>query len=255
MKHTKETYDELMRLSYGYRKSVQRYTTDWVLFKTLYENNYLQSEDTEAQIPKTIHQIWLGGQLPEKYKRYTESWLKINSSWDYKLWGDADVESLHMKNKKVFDATSNLGMKSDIMRYEILNKFGGVYVDTDFECLKPLDDLSYLNFYTGISYDIKAELYIGLLASTPGHPIMKACVEGIKTPYVGNKPFTIFDLTGPYYFTRCFIQNVSKETKGVVAFPPAYFYPLPNNKRKDENAYNFVRECSYAIHHWGVSWF
>jgi len=255
MKHTKESYTDLMKLGYGYRESVQTLTKDWVLLTSLYENNYIQSKKKTTSIPKKIHQIWLGGNLPDKYKKFAESWAKMNPDWEYKLWLDADAFDLKMVNRSVFDATTNLGMKSDIMRYEILNQFGGLYVDTDFECIKPFDDLMYLDFFTGISYDIKAELYIGILASTPGHPIMQECVKGIKTPYNGNKPFTIFELTGPYYFTRNFFKVAEQNPDGIVAFPMAYFYPFPNNKRNETNPYQYVRECSYAIHHWGVSWF
>jgi mannosyltransferase OCH1-like enzyme len=31
--------------------------------------------------------------------------------------------------------------KTDILRFEILYQFGGLHKDTDFECLKPIDDL------------------------------------------------------------------------------------------------------------------
>ena len=40
-----------------------------------------------------------------------------------------------MKNNFAFSQASNWGMKSDIFRYEILMKYGGVYIDTDYECL------------------------------------------------------------------------------------------------------------------------
>ena len=42
-------------------------------------------------------------------------------------------------NEKQFLQAKNFGCKSDIARYEILHKFGVIYVDTDFEALKPID--------------------------------------------------------------------------------------------------------------------
>ena len=47
-----------------------------------------------------------------------------------------DVKSIILKNKKAYSLAKNWGMKSDILRYEILQKFGGVYIDTDYECLQ-----------------------------------------------------------------------------------------------------------------------
>jgi mannosyltransferase OCH1-like enzyme len=41
-----------------------------------------------------------------------------------------------------FDRATNVGMKSDVLRYEILWRYGGVYVDVDYECLENIDQLS-----------------------------------------------------------------------------------------------------------------
>ena len=46
-----------------------------------------------------------------------------------------EAQNLNMKNKKAFLSAHNYGMKSDILRYEILHTYGGVYIDTDYECV------------------------------------------------------------------------------------------------------------------------
>ena len=46
-----------------------------------------------------------------------------------------EAQNLSMKNKKAFLSAHNYGMKSDILRYEILHTYGGVYIDTDYECV------------------------------------------------------------------------------------------------------------------------
>lgn len=220
--------------------------------KTLYDNNYV-NDDSGAKVPKKIHQIWLGGRIPEKYKRLSESWRRFHPDWEYRLWTDKDVEEFGLKNKDLFNTAKNNGQRSDILRYEILNRFGGIYVDTDFECLRPFDDLLYLDFFTGISYDAKMVLYIGIIASVPGHPIMTSCIDFMGA-YNGNSANMIMDVTGPYYFTRCFFNSVDKNTKGVVAFPMDFFYPLPNYLRNTNRPYDYVKDFSYAIHHWAVTW-
>ena len=47
-----------------------------------------------------------------------------------------DLKLMILKNQKAYSSAKNWGMKSDILRYEILQKFGGVYIDTDYECLQ-----------------------------------------------------------------------------------------------------------------------
>ena len=66
--------------------------------------------------------------------------------------------------------------KSDILRYAILLRDGGVYADTDFECLRSLDLLhDRLNcaLYVGLSNTGTVELNIGILGGVPGHELFK----------------------------------------------------------------------------------
>lgn len=252
MKYLDETFDTLVRRSAAYCEAEQK-TPLWDTARTLYENNYVNYESDITKIPKRIHQIWLGGALPDKYKKLSESWNRLHPTWEYRLWTDGDVDGFGLKNKELFNKAQNMGQRSDIFRYEILNRLGGIYVDTDFECLKPFYDLLYLDFFTGISYDTKMVLYIGLIATVPGHAIIRSCIDSMK-PYEGQSANAIMDVTGPYYFTRCFFNSVSKETKGVVAFPMDFFYPLPNYLRTTNKPYDYVKSFSYAIHHWAVTW-
>jgi inositol phosphorylceramide mannosyltransferase catalytic subunit len=159
-----------------------------------------------------------------------------------------------MERIKEFKSSNNLGTRSDIASYEILRQHGGLYVDTDFECLKPFDELTYLSYFLGIAYDIKLELYHGLMASVPNHPIVTACIEKQTKVYDGEDANKIMDATGPYHLTRCFLQSVGDNFEGVVAFPMQYFYPYPNYERFGNEPYKFIKDYSYAIHHWHVSW-
>jgi mannosyltransferase OCH1-like enzyme len=164
---------------------------------------------------------------------------------------------VEIPNRKLFDSITHLAQKSDFLRYHILNQFGGVYVDTDFECLKPFDDFLYLDFFTGIGYPKDVELYIGLLGSIPHHPILEHLIKNMTVVEYNGKWRKMFHTTGSYFFTRMFLEMVNKDTKGVVAFPMDFFYSYPNNfVRKDPtvNPYSYIRPCSYAIHHWAVSW-
>lgn len=252
-------FDSMIKTSYAFDEK-QFQANDWSVVRYLYNTNFPLRKSLK-RIPKIIHQIWLGSPMPEKYKRLAETWKTLHPDWEYKLWTLEDVKSLNLENQHIFDTSTNWGMKSDIMRYEILKKFGGLYVDTDFECVKPFDDLSDLQFYTGIGYDGKLQLYIGLIACVPNHPIMEQCVFSLKREYNGTKGSIICNVTGANHFTQSFLKVVNLQSKldenlneGIVAFPQDYFYPFPNNKRTETNAYDYVKPHSYAIHHWEVSW-
>ncbi len=260
MEKNQQDFDKLMYLSYGYDKKEGVLSPDWRLVRHLYNNNYINiTEKGGDNIPRKIHQIWLGGSVPKQYHNYMQSWQRFHPGWEYYLWTDKNATEYMRLNSPMyrnFLVCKNNGMKSDILRYAILCNIGGVYVDTDFECLKSFDDLLYLSFFTGIAYDPKMVLYNGLIATTPHHPIIERCFSDLDPhkQYNTGDAMVTMDLTGPYYFTRCFTGSVNNLTMGVVAFPPAFHYPLPNNMRNLNNPYQYVEPYSYAIHHWAVSW-
>ena len=253
MKESVDSYENMVRESFCYDLQDQS-SYEWNLVRSLYENNYLNSSKTIDKIPKKIHQVWLGSQFPDKFKRYADTWQELNPTWEYKLWGDGDVEGLNLKKIDLFNSATNFGQKSDVLRCEVLRQYGGLYIDTDFECLKSFDDLLYLDFFSGFAYDREMILYNGLIACIPNHPIMISCVNNPQQVHVGADGMKIMQTTGAYYFTKCFLENTTKETENIVIFPPPFFYPFPNNMRFTNTAYNYIKEYSYAIHHWKTSW-
>jgi len=259
MKYIKESFEDLVKKSNNYNHN--KYVADnrWIVLKSLYEKNYLLSEDNSIKIPKIIHQIWVGNKpLPKDYLFYIDTWKKINPDWKHILWTDKDINNINFINRNLYNRIKNNGQKSDYLRYCILNEYGGLYVDTDFECLKSFNDLCYLDFYTSTAYSANLELYIGIIGSTPNHPIIKKCVDNINNNGVSENNWKeIFDTTGTYFFTKTFFDVVNENTKDVVVFPVDYFYPFSNGYRSnlDRNfRLSHVKEFSYAIHHWGVSW-
>jgi mannosyltransferase OCH1-like enzyme len=230
----------------------------WQLLEELYEKNWHHTEPVVySNIPQIIHQIWLGSELPEGYKEWADSWKKFNPNYTYRLWTDKDVDGLKLPNRKAYNDITNPGPKSDILRYHILNKYGGIYIDTDFECLQSFQSLSHLDFYTSVGYPSSIEVYPGLMACIPGHPIIKRLVEEIDKVTVADiLKKGILNATSSYLFTEIFFEVVNEYQKGIVAFPPDYFYPYPNNFKgfKNINGKRYIKECSYAIHYWEQSW-
>jgi len=249
-----QTYDQLIRQSYVFDEKTYLASEDHAVLRTLYENNYLNNDSPAAhKIPHKIHQIWLGGEIPKQFRRWGDSWKKFHPNWEYRLWTDKDIEEFNLTNKYFYSKAHNHGQRSDIFRHEILYRLGGIYVDTDFECLKPLDDFMHLDFFTSSGYSASVELYPALVGSIPGHPILGRYIKDMK--YIEAATWKgMFESTGPYYFTQCFLKEVTKETKGVVTFPPKFFYPWPNHARVDIDPYSYVKSYSYAIHHWAVAW-
>jgi len=226
-------------------------------FEDLYaRNNFLMiMPTTRPKIPKIIHQIWIGQKVPEKFKALQQTWKDHHPDWEYRFWTQHDIETFGFKNIDLLKASRNPGEISDMMRYEILHRFGGVYIDFDFECLQPLDELNYLyDFYIGIQPldGGLVQLGIGLIGSIPGHPILKHAIEHMAEnwdEHEGNAPLR----TGPVFFTRSFFARAGKGGTMDIALPTHYLYPLGCKEfecKRDE----WLQEGSFGIHHWASSW-
>jgi mannosyltransferase OCH1-like enzyme len=266
-------------------KKVNKQLLDY--FRALYVRNNPDNypvTDT-VKIPKIIHHIWLGQKLPEEYASYRASWIKHHPSWTFIFWADSpvnfdqgtvvissfdaltawlanaqedrfcvvDVRNLMFENRSFYDQAKNYGEKSDILKWEIVYRMGGVYVDTDFECLRPLDFFNGIyDFYTGIQPLDTNQVQLGaaLYGAVPGHPILERCVQDIKH---NQNIAQIIVKTGPLHFTRCFLFEANKENNRDIALPASYFYPCGYEQRGMSNAIWQMPE-SYAVHHWAGSW-
>ena len=234
-------------------------------------------------IPRIMHHIWFGKPLSQEDKQLRSTWEQMHPDWRFVLWTDrhendprglvvrswqelhtmleqtherylvVDVADLEFDNRSFFDSSRNYGEKSDIIKYEIVYRLGGVYVDCDFECLKPLDDLHYFyDFYTGIQpLDTNyAQLGAAIFGAKLGHPILKCAVETVDR----DRGYTqIVMRTGPIHFTRAFIAGADKENNIDIALPASYFYPC-GYTQKGEARENWLCPESYAVHHWAGSW-
>jgi mannosyltransferase OCH1-like enzyme len=210
-------------------------------------------------IPKIIHQIWIGSPVPDVYKTFINSWKLHNPDWEYILWDDKKIKQLNLKNKKAFNLSPSFGIKSDIARYEILYRFGGIYVDTDFECLKDFTPItSNCSFFAGHSNGLKINILNGIIGSSPYNTFFEELLDKTKEPLFSNDGMKVINYSGPGLFTSLFMAHLTSNENAVL-FPSVYFYPYPNydlskNLPLEAIKKTYIQSESYAIHYWEASW-
>jgi mannosyltransferase OCH1-like enzyme len=204
----------------------------------------------EPLIPKKIHQIWLGPlQIPVAYAEYSKTWQKLHPSWEYKLWRDKDIENWDFPSKDLYNKSSSYQEKSDILRYEILNKYGGLYVDMDYKAIKNFDELHYLyEFYGSIKppiyEDNKIAITNGIIGSKPNIVILKKTLEFIRehwdaveagfreeAKHLGKKEAIVnlaINRTG-MPFHRAIMSDINFVKRAII-FPPTYMRIMINDK-------------------------
>lgn len=247
------------------KKHPEKMTPQWGspvynIFKKIYEKNNLTkvTYSHEARIPKIIHQIWLGSPVPQEYLWLQKTWKDHHPQWEYRLWTDKEAEDFMAQQspelQQFYNEAINYGEKSDILKWLIIYTFGGLYTDIpDYECLRPLDMFHHCyDFYTGVQPLGTSLVQLGaaLFAAKPGHPILRHCIETLKD----DRHLTqIVDKTGPIHFTRSFCAVAPSLTTPVVALPASYFYPRAYDQSFEQRAL-WLKEESFAVHHWAGSW-
>ncbi len=210
-------------------------------------------------IPRSIHQIWLGGSLPPRYREWAKSWERLNEGWEYRLWDEKSILALGLHNEMAFRKTPSLGAKSDIARYEILHRLGGIYADTDFECVRPFDEIAgTCTFFAGTVFADSPVLNNGLMGAVPGHQVLTEIINALSKPIKTRDGMKVLAKSGPFFFTERFFYIQDSLDERDVVFPSTYFYPLPNyvefQSLTPEMRLHYLRKWSFAIHYWEGSW-
>lgn len=230
-------------------------------FKKQYEAIHfcITKSSITLRIPKIIHQIWISedNQVPEELRAFQESWKRFHPDWEYCLWTKDDILLLELYNLDLIEKAENPAEKADILRYEILYRFGGLYVDMDQECLQPFDVLHYMyDFYIGIQpLDTGlVQLGIGVIGSMPKHPLLKVCIESIAQNYANENLKNILTAkTGPIHMTRIFKEMAGITGTRDIALPAHYFYPLGSTEMVLTPDI-WCNRGSLAVHHWAKTW-
>jgi len=93
-------------------------------------------------IPKKIHFIWLGSEIPRWVDSLiVERWKKLNPDFQIIVHGEELLEICSIEYRKMFDRLEDVSSKSDILRLAVLRKEGGWYFDCDFVPLRPMSEL------------------------------------------------------------------------------------------------------------------
>ncbi len=105
----------------------------------------------ESQIPKQIHYVWLGKkQIPEHIGRCIDSWKRFCPDYKIVRWDENNYDlEKNIYTREAYKEGA-FGFVPDYMRLDILYNHGGIYLDTDVEIIKPLDELLSLRAFCGV---------------------------------------------------------------------------------------------------------
>ena len=108
------------------------------------------SEKKEGKIPKKIHYIWIGRKpKPQSVYDCIKSWKKSCPDYEIIEWNEDNFDI--SENKYALEAyqAKKFAFVTDYMRLSILKKEGGIYVDSDLEIIKNLDEFLNYDCFSG----------------------------------------------------------------------------------------------------------
>lgn len=206
-------------------------------------------------IPKIIHYCWFGGNpIPEKDQRCIDSWKKLCPDYEIKRWDESNYDiTKNAYMKEAYDE-KKWGFVPDYARLEIIFEHGGIYLDTDVELIKNLDDLLTNKAFMG--FEDGKHVSPGLIiAAEPQHPtiglLMNIYAERHFLKDDGSYDMTPSPIMNTEFLTeRGMIPNNKKqEVAEITIYPTDYFCPkdyLSGKLRKTQN--------TYSIHWFNASW-
>lgn len=185
--------------------------------------------------------------MPDHLRENLTAWRDMHPRWDVTVWGDDDLGWL--QHRDLFDAAPSLvpadavwQLRSDIARYEILLKHGGLYADVDTYPLRPVDDALE-------GHDIWAAMedtrHIGntYVACIPGHPLMQAIVDGLRDSIRRNRGKRPNWMTGPRFLTPLWREY------GAYAAPQRDWFPISYSDARQGREPD-IPDSAYAVHSW-----
>lgn len=209
-------------------------------------------------IPKIIHSIWLGErELPEEYRAYMEGRKKLLPGWEFRLWNEKNFDfSANPYAREAYRA-KKYGFVADYIRVCVLAEYGGVYLDTDVELLRPFpDDLLGADYFQGFENDAYVETAV--IGCVPEHPIMRRLVSFYGALSFTDKKGKPNLVPNPLYFTYFLAERGlrlknGRQTLGtdgrMVICAREVFSPIDFTTGKDMRTAETV-----AVHHFANSW-
>lgn len=135
-------------------------------------------------IPRKLGHIWIGPLKPPV--KWMQTWKDLHPDWNYTLYDNDFLASGDFETQPQIDEYLKRGQyagAADLLRYEVLYKFGGYIAAADSQCRNAIDELFEDNAALYTVYEnefVRGKLVAPVAASTPGHPFFRQVIDRLK---------------------------------------------------------------------------
>lgn len=199
-------------------------------------------------IPKLLHYCWFGRkELSNSAKKNKDTWVRNCPDFKIYEWNEDnfDVNGFDYTRKQY--KRGRYDLVSDFVRLFVIENYGGIYLDTDVEVLKPLNPLLNNNCFWGMEdFDL---INSGLIFGSEAH---YQSIRDLMEIYIRNSNDNGFlDMNCVKITTDYFRQlgfkyvNKTQNLAGNKIYSTHYFCPIKYGSRTSR-----VVNCTFTIHHY-----
>jgi len=206
-------------------------------------------------IEKTIHYVWLGSkEVPGKFAVFIENWRLLHPEWEIIKWNEENFDCESNAWIKLAMEQKNYSLAADVIRSSVLLNHGGVYLDTDIELFKPLDELVNENDFF-IGYETDSWFGCAVLGAKKNHKIIKEVYKRYLTPCeelnTGSNMLCVlnFSATIKRFYGIKLNGKTEKIGDNTKLLATDYFFPQHYITRRIKMTGNTV-----AMHHYSSTW-
>lgn len=218
-------------------------------------NQGVIKESKQQLIPKVIHYMWLGGKsIPRNLQQCIDTWKKFCPDYEIIRWDESNYDlgkNLFMKQAYEVGA---FGYVPDYARLDILYNYGGIYLDTDVELIRNLDDLLYQKAFCGVE-KWQVVNFGGCSGSVKNSRAIKMFLDDRKEIRFINEGNRQNENTCGFYDTKTILKNGyimngrNQNIEGINVYTSDFFQPYDYMSGRIE-----ITDDTFSIHHFNGGW-
>lgn len=205
-------------------------------------------------IPNIIHYCWFGGNpLPPLALKCINSWKEHCPDFEVREWNEKNFDINCNTFVKQAYAAKKYAFVSDFVRLYVLYNYGGIYMDSDVEVLRPLDIFLQEKSFSG--FEAIESVSTGIMGCESHHPFWELLLQ-----YYGDRSFIkedgTYDMTTNVKIITDFceqygvkLNNTKQTVRSFTLYPTEYFCPKDYKTGKVNTT-----DITYTIHHYSGSW-
>ena len=206
-------------------------------------------------IPKIIHCCWFGSKpIPEKESNCIKSWKKFLPDYEIRIWNEKNFNLNDCLFVQQAYEAKKYAFVSDYVRVKVLEEFGGLYLDTDFEILGDMHSIlnEGINF---VGFETSRQVGTAILAFRPHDSLIKSFLTHYQTHHFIDENGRVDNIANVSMLTDLLVKkglklNRSKQdVAGIRVYNREYFYP----KRVGDNEFLITKE-TVGVHRCSNSW-